>query len=166
MTKRNLFLCLGLAILLILSIAFFLVYPHTTGPVIRLNNDTRIQSVAILADGSYRVWFPETETDLKKEQDILNFLSTNHQRHMLPNHKIDWTNNVGSRQYMIIVIQNGSRLVTIDISNNTAEDSPFNIVSTSGLIFSSRGYLLTPSEIRSFVESTLDESDYTIRNGA
>ena len=63
MTKRNRILCLCLAILATAAVAFFLLYPHTTGPVLPRNGDPHIQAVELRADGELRVWSPKTEED-------------------------------------------------------------------------------------------------------
>ena len=145
MTKRNRILCLCLAILATAAVAFFLLYPHTTGPVLPRSGDAHIQAVELRADGELRVWSPKTEEDREKELVILDFLAESRQRHLLPNHETDWSGDASQRQYMLIVIQNGSNLVNID-----------------GCLFPSRGYLLTPGEIRTFVERTLDDANYTV----
>ena len=41
-------------------------------------------------------------------------------------------------------------------------EGPFNMVFSDGCLFPSRGYLLTPGEIRTFVERTLDDANYTV----
>ena len=41
MTKRNRILCLCLAILATAAVAFFLLYPHTTGPVLPRSGDAQ-----------------------------------------------------------------------------------------------------------------------------
>ena len=61
MTKRNRILCLCLAILATAAVAFFLLYPHTTGPVLPRSGDAHIQAVELRADGELRVWSPKTE---------------------------------------------------------------------------------------------------------
>ena len=54
---------------------------------------------------------------------------------------------------MLIVIQNGSNLVNIDLAqDDIVGEGPFNMVFSDGCLFPSRGYLLTPGEIRTFVE--------------
>ena len=67
MTKRNRILCLCLAILATAAVAFFLLYPHTTGPVLPRSGDAHIQAVELRADGELRVWSPKTEEDREKE---------------------------------------------------------------------------------------------------
>lgn len=116
MTKRNRILCLCLAILATAAVAFFLLYPHTTGPVLPRSGDAHIQAVELRADGELRVWSPKTEEDREKELVILDFLAESRQRHLLPNHETDWSGDASQRQYMLIVIQNGSNLVNIDRS--------------------------------------------------
>ena len=111
MTKRNRILCLCLAILATAAVAFFLLYPHTTGPVLPRSGDAHIQAVELRADGELRVWSPKTEEDREKELVILDFLAESRQRHLLPNHETDWSGDASQRQYMLIVIQNGSNLV-------------------------------------------------------
>ena len=74
MTKRNRILCLCLAILATAAVAFFLLYPHTTGPVLPRSGDAHIQAVELRADGELRVWSPKTEEDREKELVILDFL--------------------------------------------------------------------------------------------
>lgn len=91
MTKRNRILCLCLAILATAAVAFFLLYPHTTGPVLPRSGDAHIQAVELRADGELRVWSPKTEEDREKELVILDFLAESRQRHLLPNHETDWT---------------------------------------------------------------------------
>lgn len=115
MTKRNRILCLCLAILATAAVAFFLLYPHTTGPVLPRSGDAHIQAVELRADGELRVWSPKTEEDREKELVILDFLAESRQRHLLPNHETDWSGDASQRQYMLIVIQNGSNLVNIDL---------------------------------------------------
>ena len=147
MTKRNRILCLCLAILATAAVAFFLLYPHTTGPVLPRNG----------------VWSPKTEEDREKELVILGFLAESRQRHLLPNHETDWSGDASQRQYMLIVIQNGSNLVNIDLAqDDIVGEGPFNMVFSDGCLFPSRGYLLTPGEIRTFVERTLDDANYTV----
>lgn len=75
MTKRNRVLCLCLAILATAAVAFFLIYPHTTGPVLPRSGDAHIQAVELRADGELRVWSPKTEEDREKELVILDFLA-------------------------------------------------------------------------------------------
>lgn len=75
MTKRNRILCLCLAILATAAVAFFLLYPHTTGPVLPRSGDAHIQAVELRADGELRVWSPKTEEDREKELVILDFLA-------------------------------------------------------------------------------------------
>ena len=73
MTKRNRILCLCLAILATAAVAFFLLYPHTTGPVLPRSGDAHIQAVELRADGELRVWSPKTEEDREKELVIWTF---------------------------------------------------------------------------------------------
>ena len=56
MTKRNRILCLCLAILATAAVAFFLLYPHTTGPVLPRSGDAHIQAVELRADGAIRLF--------------------------------------------------------------------------------------------------------------
>ena len=163
MTKRNRILCLCLAILATAAVAFFLLYPHTTGPVLPRSGDAHIQAVELRADGELRVWSPKTEEDREKELIILDFLAESRQRHLLPNHETDWSGDASQRQYMLIVIQNGSNLVNIDLAqDDIVGEGPFNMVFSDGCLFPSRGYLLTPGEIRTFVERTLDDANCTV----
>ena len=153
MTKRNRILCLCLAILATAAVSFFLLYPHTTGPVLPRSGDAHIQAVELRAD----------EEDREKELVILDFLAESRQRHLLPNHETDWSGDASQRQYMLIVIQNGSNLVNIDLAqDDIVGEGPFNMVFSDGCLFPSRGYLLTPGEIRTFVERTLDDANYTV----
>ena len=126
MTKRNRILCLCLAILATAAVAFFLLYPHTTGPVLPRSGDAHIQAVELRADGELRVWSPKTEEDREKELVILDFLAESRQRHLLPNHETDWSGDASQRQYMLIVIQNGSNLVNIDLAqDDIVGEGPF-----------------------------------------
>ena len=157
MTKRNRILCLCLAILATAAVSFFLLYPHTTGPVLPRSGDAHIQAVELRADGELRVWSPKTKEDREKELVILDFLAES--RH----HETDWSGDASQRQYMLIVIQNGSNLVNIDLAqDDIVGEGPFNMVFSDGCLFPSRGYLLTPGEIRTFVERTLDDANYTV----
>lgn len=109
------------------------------------------------------MWSPKTEEDREKELVILDFLAESRQRHLLPNHETDWSGDASQRQYMLIVIQNGSNLVNIDLAqDDIVGEGPFNMVFSDGCLFPSRGYLLTPGEIRTFVERTLDDANYTV----
>ena len=106
---------------------------------------------------------PKQRKTGKKELVILDFLAESRQRHLLPNHETDWSGDASQRQYMLIVIQNGSNLVNIDLAqDDIVGEGPFNMVFSDGCLFPSRGYLLTPGEIRTFVERTLDDANYTV----
>lgn len=132
-------------------------------PVLPRSGDAHIQAVELRADGELRVWSPKTEEDREKELVILDFLAESRQRHLLPNHETDWSGDASQRQYMLIVIQNGSNLVNIDLAqDDIVGEGPFNMVFSDGCLFPSRGYLLTPGEIRTFVERTLDDANYTV----
>lgn len=65
MKRKAIFL--GLAVVLLAAAAFFLLYPRTTGPVLRLQEDTRIQSVILRENGTEQIWTPVTEADREKE---------------------------------------------------------------------------------------------------
>ena len=61
----------------------------------------------------------------------------------------------------------GRRLTNIDLADDDiVGEGPFNMVFASGRLLDSRGYLLTPGEIRACVDTTLAETDYTARPAA
>ena len=81
MKRKAIFL--GLAVVLLAAAAFFLLYPRTTGPVLRLQEDTRIQSVILRENGTEQIWTPVTEADREKERAILDMLAASRQRPLL-----------------------------------------------------------------------------------
>ncbi|MCI5691320.1 MAG: hypothetical protein MR286_10705 [Clostridiales bacterium] len=165
MKRKAIFL--GLAVVLLAAAAFFLLYPRTTGPVLRLQEDTRIQSVILRENGTEQIWTPVTEADREKERAILDMLAASRQRPLLPHHQFTWQGDASTRQHMRIVVQDGSRLTNIDLADDDiVGEGPFNMVFASGRLLDSRGYLLTPGEIRACVDTTLAETDYTARPAA
>ena len=84
MTKRNRILCLCLAILATAAVAFFLLYPHTTGPVLPRSGDAHIQAVELRADGGTPCVVSQNRGRPGKELVILDFLAESRQRHLLP----------------------------------------------------------------------------------
>lgn len=163
MTKRNRILCLCLAILATAAVAFFLLYPHTTGPVFPGAVTPTFRQWNSAPMGNSVCGLPKQRKTGKKNWSFWTFWQRAASRLLLPNHETDWSGDASQRQYMLIVIQNGSNLVNIDLAqDDIVGEGPFNMVFSDGCLFPSRGYLLTPGEIRTFVERTLDDANYTV----